>query len=55
MHLVQHDVEAQGKGDHEEGVPEEEEEEGLQHLVEHRDVHVVPTVKQGSALQVYVQ
>ncbi len=39
---MKHYVEAEGKGDDEEWVPEEEEQEGLQHFVEHRDVHIVP-------------
>jgi hypothetical protein len=39
---MKHYVEAEGKGYDEEGVPEEEEQEGLQHFVEHRDVHIVP-------------
>ena len=38
---MQHDVEAEGEGDDEEGVPDEEQEERLEHLVQHRDVHVV--------------
>ena len=39
---MEHDVEAEGEGDDEEGIPDQEEEEGLQHFVQHRDVHVVP-------------
>jgi hypothetical protein len=42
VYLMKHYVEAEGKGDDEEGIPEEEEQEGLQHFVEHRDVHIVP-------------
>ena len=38
---MQHDVEAKGEGHEEEGVPEEEGEEGLEHFVEHGDVDVV--------------
>jgi hypothetical protein len=39
--LVKHDVEAEPKGEDEEGVPGEEEDEATHHLVEHRHVDVV--------------
>jgi hypothetical protein len=39
--LVEHDVEAQAKGQDEEGVPGQEEDEAPHHLVEHRHVDVV--------------
>ena len=39
---MEHDVEAEGEGDDEEWIPDQEEEEGLQHFVQHRDVHVIP-------------
>ena len=39
---MEHDVEPEGEGYDEEGVPDQEQEEGLQHFVEHRDVHVIP-------------
>ena len=38
---MQHDVESEGEGHEEEGVPEEEGEEGLEHFVEHGDVDIV--------------
>ncbi len=47
LYLVKHYVEAEGKCDDEEWVPEEEEQEGLQHFVEHRDVHIVPKQETG--------
>ena len=38
---MQHDVEAKCEGHEEEGVPEKEGEEGLEHFVEHGDVDIV--------------
>ena len=38
--VVEHDVETHAKGDQEEGVPEEEEEEAVENFVEHRHIHV---------------
>jgi hypothetical protein len=39
---MQHDVKAEAEGNHEARVPKQEEEEGLENLVEHDDIHVVP-------------
>ena len=39
---MKHDVETQGEGDDEKGIPDEEQEKGLKHFVEHRDVNIVP-------------
>ena len=41
-HLVQHDVKSQTEGNNVEDVPEQEEGECLENIVEHRDVDVVP-------------
>jgi hypothetical protein len=38
MVAMEHDVEAESKGDNEEGVPEQELEEGADHSEEHDDV-----------------
>ena len=39
---MQHDVETQGEGDEEEGVPDQEGDEGFENLVEHGHIDVVP-------------
>ena len=40
--LVKHDVEAEGKGNDEKGIPDQKLEEGSQNFVEHGDENVVP-------------